>query len=49
MLSDKKQKILLMVSKKYECINKQKIQAEVAIVTSDIKTPSVKKGEGKLG
>lgn len=48
-LSDKKQRILLMVSKKHECVNKQEIQTEVAIVTPDIKSPSIQKGEGKLG
>lgn len=46
--SDKKQRILLMGSKKHECVTKPKIQAEAAIVTSDMKSPSIQKGEGKL-
>lgn len=48
-LSDKKQRILFIASKKHECVNKQKIQAEVAIVTSDIKSPRIQKRKGKLG
>lgn len=45
---DKKHRILKLGSKKHECVNKPKIQTEVAIVTSNIKSLSIQREKAEI-